>query len=47
MFTGIVEELGEIAAVTDVGGDSVVLTVRGPLVADGANHGDSIAFNGV
>ncbi len=47
MFTGIVEELGEIAAVTDVGGDSVVLTVRGPLVADGANHGDSIAVNGV
>jgi riboflavin synthase len=47
MFTGIVEELGEVAAVTDAGGDSVVLAVRGPLVAAGARHGDSIAVNGV
>ena len=47
MFTGIVEELGEVAAVTDVGGDSVVLAVRGPLVASDARHGDSIAVNGV
>ena len=47
MFTGIVEELGEIAAVTDVGGDSVVLSVRGPLVSADARHGDSIAVNGV
>ena len=47
MFTGIVEELGEVAAITDVGGDSVVLAVRGPLVASDARHGDSIAVNGV
>jgi riboflavin synthase len=47
MFTGIVEELGEVAAITDVGGDSVVLAVRGPLVAEGARHGDSISVNGV
>jgi riboflavin synthase len=47
MFTGIVEELGEVAAVTDAGGDSVVLAVRGPLVAGDARHGDSIAVNGV
>jgi riboflavin synthase len=47
MFTGIVEELGEVAAVTDAGGDSVVLAVRGPLVARDARHGDSIAVDGV
>ena len=46
MFTGIVEELGEVADLTDLG-DSVRLTVRGPLVVDGARHGDSIAVNGV
>ncbi len=46
MFTGIVEELGEVAALTDLG-DSVRLTLRGPLVVDGASHGDSIAVNGV
>ena len=46
MFTGIVEELGEVTALTDRG-DSVRLTVRGPLVLDGARHGDSVAVNGV
>ena len=46
MFTGIVEELGEVAALTDLG-DSVRLTLRGPRVVDGAAHGDSIAVNGV
>jgi riboflavin synthase len=46
MFTGIVEELGEVAAVDDLG-DSVRLTLRGPLVTAGARHGDSIAVNGV
>ena len=46
MFTGIVEELGEVAALADLG-DSVRLTLRGPLVVDGARHGDSIAVNGV
>jgi riboflavin synthase len=46
MFTGIVEELGEVTALTDLG-DSVRLTVRGPAVVDGAVHGDSIAVNGV
>jgi riboflavin synthase len=47
MFTGIVEELGEVVAVTPAGGDSVVLAVRGPHVAADASHGDSIAVNGV
>jgi riboflavin synthase len=46
MFTGIVEELGEVTALTDRG-DSVRLTVRGPLVLEGARRGDSVAVNGV
>ncbi|WP_433468528.1 riboflavin synthase [Spirillospora sp. CA-128828] len=46
MFTGIVEELGEIVAI-DPQGDSVALTVRGPLVTEDAVHGASIAVNGV
>ena len=46
MFTGIVEELGEVVALTDLG-DSVRLTLRGPTVVEGAAHGDSIAVNGV
>jgi riboflavin synthase len=46
MFTGIVEELGEVTALTDRG-DSVRLTVRGPLVLEGSRHGDSVAVNGV
>jgi riboflavin synthase len=46
MFTGIVEELGEIVAL-DREGDSARLTVRGPLVVSDAVHGASIAVNGV
>ncbi|HEX6920416.1 MAG TPA: riboflavin synthase [Actinomycetes bacterium] len=46
MFTGIVEELGEVTSLADLG-DSVRLTVRGPLVTRDARHGDSIAVNGV
>ncbi|NUU26167.1 MAG: riboflavin synthase [Streptomycetaceae bacterium] len=46
MFTGIVEELGEIVAIERLG-DSARLTVRGPVVTAGARHGDSIAVNGV
>ncbi|MGA1810870.1 riboflavin synthase [Frondihabitans sp. 4ASC-45] len=46
MFTGIIEELGEIVQV-DAGDDSVRLTVRGPLAVDGVHHGDSIAVSGV
>jgi riboflavin synthase len=47
MFTGIVEELGEVASLIDAGGDSAVIGVRGPLVTSDARHGDSIAVNGV
>jgi hypothetical protein len=46
MFTGIVEEVGEILAV-DAGADVVRLTVRGPTVTSDARHGDSIAISGV
>ncbi|GAA3216590.1 riboflavin synthase [Actinocorallia longicatena] len=46
MFTGIVEELGEIVSKTD-GPESAVLEIRGPLVTSDAVHGASIAVNGV
>ena len=46
MFTGIVEELGEIAGI-EPRGDSARLAVRGPLVVQDAVHGASIAVNGV
>ncbi|MEH0581901.1 MULTISPECIES: riboflavin synthase [Streptomyces] len=46
MFTGIVEELGEVTAVENLG-DASRFRLRGPVVTDGAKHGDSIAVNGV
>jgi riboflavin synthase len=46
VFTGIVEELGEVVAREDLP-DAARLTVRGPLVTSDAKHGDSIAVNGV
>lgn len=46
MFTGLIEEKGTITAVEDLG-DSVRLTIRGPLVVSDAQHGDSIAVSGV
>jgi riboflavin synthase len=46
VFTGIVEELGEVVEVTDLG-DSVRLGLRGPTVTADARNGDSIAVNGV
>ncbi|MGL5824336.1 MAG: riboflavin synthase [Nocardioides sp.] len=45
MFTGIVEELGEIAEVRDLG-DSVQLTVRADVVLGDLSLGDSVAVNG-
>ncbi|MBQ0906261.1 riboflavin synthase [Micromonospora sp. U21] len=47
MFTGIVEELGEVVRVSSTAGDSALVAVRGPLVTSDARHGDSIAVNGV
>jgi len=46
MFTGIVEELGEVVEVTPLA-DAARITVLGPLVTTDARHGDSIAVNGV
>ncbi|MGP3930695.1 riboflavin synthase [Nonomuraea sp. KM88] len=46
MFTGIIEEKGEVVAVERSGGGAL-LAVRGPLVTSDARHGDSIAVNGV
>lgn len=46
MFTGIVEELGEVVAKEDLG-DAARFTLRGELVTSDAGHGDSIAVNGV
>ncbi|MEV8415907.1 riboflavin synthase [Streptomyces niveus] len=46
MFTGIVEELGEVTAVENLD-DSSRFRLRGPAVTEDAKHGDSIAVNGV
>ncbi|MCX5389498.1 riboflavin synthase [Streptomyces sp. NBC_00094] len=46
MFTGIVEELGEVVAVEQLE-DASRFRLRGPLVTEDARHGDSIAVNGV
>ncbi|MET0741087.1 MAG: riboflavin synthase [Candidatus Nanopelagicales bacterium] len=46
MFTGIVEELGEVEAV-NARAESARLTIHGTTVSSGARHGDSIAVNGV
>ena len=45
MFTGIVEELGTVAEVTDQG-DAIRLTVEASTVLDGTGLGDSISVNG-
>jgi riboflavin synthase len=45
MFTGIVEELGQVVAIDDLG-DSVRLRVHGPLATSDVKAGDSIAVNG-
>jgi riboflavin synthase len=46
VFTGIVEELGEVVALSELG-DAARLTLRGPLVTSDVAPGDSIAVNGV
>jgi riboflavin synthase len=45
MFTGIVEELGTVAAVEDQG-DAIRLSIRASTVLEDAGLGDSIAVNG-
>ncbi|WAC65217.1 riboflavin synthase [Agrococcus sp. SL85] len=46
MFTGIIEELGEVVSL-ERAGEAWRLTVRGPLAVSDAGHGDSIAVNGL
>ncbi|SDE21914.1 riboflavin synthase alpha chain [Mycolicibacterium neoaurum] len=46
MFTGIVEELGEVVGKEDLP-DAARFVIRGPVVTSDAGHGDSIAVNGV
>src|SRR5690606_18526085 len=47
VFTGLVETMGEIAALQALrDGDGVRLVVRCPSIAHGAAVGDSVAVNG-
>lgn len=46
MFTGIIEELGEVVD-WKAAGDAARLTVRAPLAVSDAAHGDSISVSGV
>ena len=46
MFTGIVEDLGEVEAI-ERRGDSARITIRSQVVTEDARPGDSIAVNGV
>ena len=46
MFTGLVEEVGEVREVLEQA-DVVRLVIAGPVVASDTRHGDSIAVNGV
>lgn len=46
MFTGIIEEVGEVTA-WEPTADAARITVRAPLAAADARHGDSIAVSGV
>lgn len=46
MFTGLIEEIGEIVLIAPVG-DALRLTVRGPKVTSDATHGASISVSGV
>jgi riboflavin synthase len=46
MFTGIIEEMGEVTRV-DRTSDAARITVRAPLTVSDAAHGDSISVSGV
>ena len=46
MFTGIVEELGEVVRI-EHGQQSAVVSIRGSVVAQDVVHGSSVAVNGV
>src|SRR5678815_5703201 len=46
MFTGIIEEVGQVVAIED-SGDFRTLRVQAGAILDGIKAGDSIAVNGV
>jgi riboflavin synthase len=46
MFTGIIEERGEVLA-WETSGDAARITLRAPIAASDAQHGDSISVGGV
>jgi riboflavin synthase len=46
MFTGIIEEIGEISAIQR-GAESVVLTIKADKILEDTKTGDSISTNGV
>ena len=46
MFTGIIEELGQVKTV-EHRGENARIVVQATLVVEGTSHGDSIAVNGV
>lgn len=46
MFTGIIEELGNVRNI-DERGENARIVISARVVTEGTNHGDSIAVNGV
>src|SRR5579875_94451 len=46
MFTGIIEEIGQVSAITRTG-ESFVLTIEAKKILEDVHLGDSIAVNGV
>jgi riboflavin synthase len=46
VFTGIVEDLGEVTGIRQLG-DAATITVRSPKITEDASTGDSIAISGV
>jgi riboflavin synthase len=46
MFTGIIEELGNVRSIEERG-ENARIVIEAHLVIAGTNHGDSIAVNGV
>jgi riboflavin synthase len=46
VFTGIIEEMGRVVALADLG-DSVRISIDGPIVTSDASLGDSICVSGV
>jgi riboflavin synthase len=46
MFTGIIEELGNVRSIQERG-ENARIVIDARVVTEGTNHGDSIAVNGV